>query len=363
MGIKTEKFIEKSLIIHDSFYSYDKTRYVKCIEKVIITCPIHGDFKQIPNNHLRGSGCLKCKCEKAKTKPTEFINKSREVHNDKYDYHKVNYIDSSTKVEITCKQHGEFKQAPKEHLYGQGCPICANIRPTRTLTHFIEKAQKIHEDKYDYSLVDYINSVSKIEINCKIHGSFKQTPVSHLQGHGCVKCGAGRTTEEFIQKSKEKHGETYDYTNTIYTHSDDKVSIICKKHGEFEQVAKKHSEGHGCKKCGFENSKGFYSRSEYIKMAKNRKCICYILKCFDKEEIFYKIGITSHSIKKRYNTTNTMPYNYEIISEIYGEAGFIWDLESEEKRKLKEFNYQPNTPFKGSKTECFTQYDIDATTK
>lgn len=109
-----------------------------------------------------------------------------------FDYRKVNYINDSTKVEIICQLHGSFYQRPNDHLHGQSCPICAKERKqkklSKTTEQFIEEAQQVHGDKYDYSKVNYINSHSKVEIICPIHGSFEQKPYKHLNEQGCPKC-------------------------------------------------------------------------------------------------------------------------------------------------------------------------------
>jgi hypothetical protein len=139
----------------------------------------------------------------------------------------------------------------------------------------------------------------------------------------------------------------------VYVFNKDKVIITCKEHGDFEQVPNMHLAGNGCPKCGSVEN---FSRSSYVKKSKGRKCIFYILKCFDENEEFYKIGITMNSVNKRYKTKKSLPYSYQIISEIYGEAEYIWDLEKEEKKRLRDFNYQPLKSFCGSKTECFIKY-------
>ena len=140
-------------------------------------------------------------------KTTEFINKAKIVHGDKYDYSKVEYINSRTKITIICKVHNEFEQKPSKHLFGQGCPICGGLYK-RTNTDFINDAIKIHGDKYDYSKVKYINSQEKVIIICKNHGEFEQKPNSHLNGQGCGKCaGRKRQNNDFINDAIKVHGD------------------------------------------------------------------------------------------------------------------------------------------------------------
>ena len=126
---------------------------------------------------------------------------------------------------------------------------------------FIEKARQIHNDKYDYSKVNYVNSRTKVCIICPEHGEFWQTPHNHLKGYGCAECGKKKshlpkiTTEDFIAKSKEIHGNKYDYSKVCYKTSDTKVCIICAEHGEFWQTPSNHMNGSGCPKCANEKRK------------------------------------------------------------------------------------------------------------
>lgn len=122
----------------------------------------------------------------------DFLEKCKVVHGDKYDYSKVVYVKSDVKVEIVCKEHGSFWQMPMYHAQGVGCPKCANEENAKTRTkdlqHYLSKAKEVHRDKYDYSKVVFVERGSKVEILCKVHGSFWQTFSSHLQGCGCPKC-------------------------------------------------------------------------------------------------------------------------------------------------------------------------------
>lgn len=135
----------------------------------------------------------------------KFILKAQGTHGNKYDYSKVNYVNSSTKVTITCSIHGDFEQRPASHVYGIGCKLCGMIKNALNLTSstekFIEKANRIHNHIYDYSKTVYIHSEQHVIIICSIHGEFQQSAQSHLQSHGCKRCGIIRTT------SKRKHSD------------------------------------------------------------------------------------------------------------------------------------------------------------
>lgn len=188
--LTTEIFIKRSMEKHGSKYSYSLSEYKRINEKIIITCPIHGEFLQTPNNHIQGAGCPKC--SHLIMTQEEWIKKVSEIHNNKYNYSKTKYVDSRTKVIITCPVHGDFEQLANSHMQGTGCEKCGIERSaekqTLTLNEWIEKANKIHFNKYDYSKVEYKSWNGFITIICSTHGEFEQRAGSHLQGFGCPNC-------------------------------------------------------------------------------------------------------------------------------------------------------------------------------
>ena len=257
---KKENFILKAQKRHGNVYDYSKVEYIDGKTKVKIICPIHGEFEQAPTAHVRGNGCPKCANLKrgrfGRMTKDEFIEKAKKIHGDKYDYSKVEYVNSTTKVCIICPIHGEFWMIPIDHIYQQkqGCPKCVN-RGLNT-EEIINKFRQVHGDKYDYSKVEYVKMHDKVKIICPIHGEFQQTPSKHLLGQGCSKCAIierakkkTKTTEQFIKEAKAIHGDKYDYSKTVYTHAFKKVCIICPTHGEFHQRAFDHIHNHGCPMC------------------------------------------------------------------------------------------------------------------
>lgn len=185
--LTTEEFISRAKEIHGCWYGYDNVEYINDYTKVLITCPVHGNFEQRPSSHLQGNGCPKC----AGNYPSyteDFIRKAKQIHGDKYSYDRVNYVDVSTKVIITCPIHEDFEQEAGSHLQGKGCAKCAGNKKSST-QEFMRKAKQVHKDKYGYDKVDYFSCHSKVTITCLVHGDFEQQPNSHLQGQGCRKCG------------------------------------------------------------------------------------------------------------------------------------------------------------------------------
>ena len=287
---KTLEFVERLKKVHGDNYDYSKVEYINSTTKISIICnkkdPIigekHGNFLQNPRSHLRGSKCPKCSGSFMDN--NLFIKKARIIHENKFDYSKVKYIKSNTKVQIICPEHGTFNQTPNSHLSGNGCSKCAHKRLSKILIHgkdkFIEKAKKVHGNKYDYSKVEYTGSHNEVRIICSEHGEFYQTATNHLSGNGCKKCanqyshGKYRLTsfETFLEQAKEIHGEKYDYSKTEWKNTRTKITIICPIHGEFEQVPQNHIRLKcGCRKCGREIAKSKlnkYNTRYFIKNAK-----------------------------------------------------------------------------------------------
>lgn len=261
--LSKEDFIKRTQKVHSNKYDYSRAIYINYNTKVEIVCSKHGSFFMTPSNHVLGQGCPKCKLENiskrqlfTKEQNLEILNK---VHRNKYDYSLAEFPDPgenpNKKIKIICPIHGVFEQALQVHRSGQGCPECKKIRIADSLRssteEFIEKSKRIHGDKYDYSKVNYINNREKVEIICPIHGSFYQKPNSHLSGQGCPECSGNKrlTTEEFIKRAREIHGNKYDYSKTEYKNRKTKVEIICPDHGSFYQTPFNHLIGAGCPVC------------------------------------------------------------------------------------------------------------------
>ena len=181
----------------------------------------------------------------------KFIIKANIIHNNKYSYSKLEYKSSTKKVIITCKEHGDFIKEANSHLRGIGCPKCSGVYRMSSI-EFINKCSIIHNNKYDYSLVEYKSMHKKIKIICKEHGDFLQTPINHINLHGCKKCGIDiikikntKKLDDFLEKSNLKHGNKYDYSLSNYINAKTKIIIICREHGPFEQEPHSHLSGRG----------------------------------------------------------------------------------------------------------------------
>ena len=292
MDDNTSTFVIKAKNVHGDKYNYKKSVYVDSKTKIIITCAIHGDFQQTPSNHYKYQ-CSKCSIEdKSRTKIAEaqetFLDKAILVHGKRYDLSKVCYQGSANKIKVCCNYHGEFEIAAKHFLSGSGCKKCGKEQAAKKVTEkakneFEGKARIVHKKKYFYSNVTYTGYTNKVSIICPIHGEFLQTPRKHLEGSGCHECGSNKketfkavpqptevkrqklTTESFIERAKQTHGEKYNYKNTVFTKSHTPLTIICPLHGEFKQNPYNHLKGAGCKKCAVQKS--FKTEEQFIKQA------------------------------------------------------------------------------------------------
>lgn len=233
--------------------------------------------------HCRKDGTIEGRVHSKHERELFFIKKAIEVHGiNKYNYGLVQYLDNNKKVAIVCPTHGSFLQAPRTHISGHGCPKCAGVH-NYTTEEWIVQARKVHGDIYDYSRVQYKNTVTKIEIVCPEHGSFLQIPSTHTSGHVCPKCAGVHhyNQQEFLDRCREVHGDKYLYEKALYVQANTHVIITCPKHGDFAQTPSSHlNDYRGCPKCAGRNQN-----------------ILYLLKC--KDTGWYKIGITTDSTHRR----------------------------------------------------------------
>ena len=240
---------------------------------------------------------------------SHFIEKATKVHGDVFIYDKVNYTKAKTKVTITCKTHGDFEQTPDSHLRGRGCPNCKGLKISNTKNfskeEFVSKANFVHRNKYDYSLLDYKNTRSKGAIICKAHGVFYQELNSHLRGAGCKAC-----QKELLSKIKSNKPITWSYST-------------------WEENSKISKEYSGYK--------------------------VYVVKCWDEVEEFYKIGKTFRNIKKRFESKSQMPYSWKIIEVFNFDSPKEASIKEEKLHKLnKTSRYKPIKSFCG-RNECYKE--------
>jgi predicted nucleic-acid-binding Zn-ribbon protein len=364
----TEQFISVAIVAHGAKYDYSLVQYTGSKNRVAIICPRHGSFQQLPQTHLRGGGCPKCGFERtaASRHDTQegFLTRAFVIHGNKYDYSKTLYEAETLKVTIICPTHGPFEQTPTRHTKGRGCRKCNAIRrgESQKLTTgaFIVRAQVTHGDRYDYSQVVYKNAKAKAIIICNKHGPFTQVAGKHASGDGCPKCGDESasqklflSTEQFIKRARAVHGNTYDYSQAIYAGYYERLSIACPAHGLFEQMAGGHLSGAGCLKCVIERH-----RRGWVAQAKGRQVSLYFLRVYNDTEEFYKVGITIHTVNKRYAGRCGLPgYKYEVLAlHKSHNAAAVFDWEQSILETFAYLSYAPRKQFGGA-SECFSSAD------
>ncbi len=269
-------FTARASKVHNNQYDYSKSEYTTIDTKVCILCPDHGPFFQTPYNHLNGNNCPECSGVR-KYLYSHFYKKTKEVHRSRYTYTLPSSLTAKTKIAIHCPEHGEFTQTIDSHISGQyGCPKCAgNIK--WSLTDFLCRVEETHNGLYDYSAVlDLpLGAQTKVNIFCLRHGLFRAKANLHAYGKGCPKClkddrqrgikvsdilnrksspynknKQGELAEHFLSRSREKHGNLFDYTKAIFVNVNTKIEIVCPHHGSFWQTPKHHMVGISCPECG-----------------------------------------------------------------------------------------------------------------
>lgn len=253
-------------------FKYDNIGFTKLHGGFVYpTCKKHGRFKfnavGLSTKHVK---CPECDREE---RFYSFVDKARSIHGDKYQYDLSSYKTNKLPINIICPEHGEFKQAPGDHLKGWGCSKCSGkYKPTTE--EWVLKAAPVYNYYYDYSKVEYKDNKTSVIVICPKHGEFYTIPNNHLKGiSGCPKCNDelkhkkySKTSAKFIADAKKVHGELYDYSKVNYYNKETPITIICKKHGEFKQAPNAHLCGAGCPKCKNKNqTKLFEKLSETFK--------------------------------------------------------------------------------------------------
>lgn len=250
--------------------------------QVKLQCIKHGIVSVRADSLLRKkAGCPECAKESARLKlripVAEAIERARAVHGDTYTYVEKSYSGIDSKMQIVCKEHGEFSQYLSSHIKQKaGCPECAVGRARWGLrvsfTEFVHRARAVHGDRYGYSEDGYRGNISDATIMCKDHGEFKQSVSNHLAGKGCKACGVRQRSstqtlpyKEFVARASEAHSDRYSYIESSYTNVASKVSVVCSEHGTFSVIASNHLKARvGCPKCVGRVSTGEKELAEFV---------------------------------------------------------------------------------------------------
>jgi len=343
-SLTTDEFIEEANKVHNNLYDYSKTAYKYMANKVLIIDPDYGEFWQQAQSHLRGRG-NPIRNGGIRFTTSDFIRKAREVHGDLYDYSKVDYVNAHTKVLIVDPDYGEFWQKPNHHLTGSNNPArVGGVADTQQ--DFIKKAKEVHGDLYDYSLVKYVNSLTKVKIIDPDYGVFEQSPSSHLIGSDSPgRSGAAASDrqrmsqDEFVSRASKIHKGLYDYSKVNYQGYNEPVTIIDPEYGEFEQKPSSHLKGSG------------HMNRAHFGFNINLPAILYYLKVQGGKG--YKIGITNRTVAERFVGEAD---KIEVIKTWYYESGKdARDREQEVLSKYKSMKYIGEHLLSSGNTELFNK--------
>lgn len=321
----TEWFIAKAKSIYGDKFDYSKSVYYASKQTIEIICNIHGSFWQRSSDHFRGRGCPHCNRQ---TTLEQFITKATRLHDGKYDYSKITspILFGGMTLTIGCPKHGEFQQSCAQHLKPRGCMRCGRAKTVtariNTQEKFLWLARTTHGDLYDYSKSIYVRSDQKVEIICKEHGSFWQTPANHTHKtlrQGCAVCAGNTrlTTQQFIDKAIAVHGGLYDYSLVEYADSHSKIKIKCRKHGIFEQRPTDHFKGKRCPKCTYRVSKLEAVWLDSLAIPKEHRMKSLTMSCGKKFEVdaYDPTTNTVYEFNGDYWHGNPMSFAAEAINE------------------------------------------------
>lgn len=354
----TEEFITKARQAHGEKFDYSQVRYTRIYDKVSIVCPSHGPFEQVARDHLRGCGCKQCSGVFLNT-TDDFIRKARIKHGERYDYSRALYTHAHAALTIICRQHGPFEQRPSNHLQGSNCPRCPRYGRRLTNEQFIERLLSVHGKAYDYSQVKYNGGAAKVIIICPAHGPFSVKPSNLLRGGGCRHCAHNKmrtSFEDFLEQASILHNSKYDYSQVNYKSTAAKISIICPKHGPFEQTPNDHLQGHGCTGCAVDARRPASATSwgtSWLHKQAGRTAQLYIVRLSGNGEEFYKVGVTYQSINERFY--GQCPYTVEPVAVFCADdAQLVYKVECEIKKRFKSIRYTPRYKF-GGFSECMIE--------
>ena len=297
--LNTSEFIRRAKEVHGDKYYYSNTDYVNIRTKVIISCPIHGDFLQGPEQHVkRGQGCPACGNVYRYKEINDWECKFRQVHPESnLIFDNSIYVNKETKMKVKCPVHGNFKSRPGYLLQSGCCPKCGIERRSElkklTTEYVVDECKKVHGKKYDYSKTVYKNRNTKMNVDCPVHGEFFIHFADHVKGVGCGRCygNQGRIAEDWILNFRQRFPDSdIDFSVSKFKKGESRGVFKCPKHGMFERRYDELLKGRHCPSCA-DPKYGFSA---------NSPAIFYYAQVKHKGNEYWKIGISNRTFEKRY---------------------------------------------------------------
>ncbi len=370
MALTLDIVLRRFKLKHKDKFDYSKFEYEAIKSLSIVICKSHNNsFKISSADHLRyeSGGCKKCYNEHSSKQQRmsieTYILKANSIHNYKYDYSLIHQFKNQHEIiKIICPIHGEFPKEAANHInkkLKQGCPICGEDRGAKkrrlTKNDFVKKSMIIHNNFYDYSLVNYKTDRVIVSIICPVHGEFQQVARNHLDGYGCFDCSLikrGNTSRKsnankFIKMAKRIHGKKFDYSKLVWVNSDTPVEIICKKCGPFWIIPHNHTSPslkRGCTICGKKMRIRQNLWLDYLGIPNDKKSREVTIKINSRN---YKVDGYEDKTKTIYEFNgdywhgNPKKFKAKDINPTIGISfGFLYKKTLEKKRVLKKAGYK-----------------------
>jgi len=318
----------------EKIFDYSEVDFQRVKLPIVVRCIEHDNkFKQRADTHLAGGiGCKVCRSNKAprkKIKTTaDVIALGEKIHKGLDSYEKTKFVNSRTKITVTCKKHGDYEISTGSYLTGGRCTACGVESKYLTLSDLKIAIKKAHGNKYTYDWSTYVNSSNKMRIKCPKHGWFRQRVNTHIRGFGCSACGADSkrySSSQVLAAIKSHFRDRYTYDKFVYVRDGDPVILTCKKHGDFSKVPNELVRGNGCTSC---------------KESKPERTMCNILM---DNNIEY---VQEHKLDgKRYRYDIYLPklnvlveldgmHHYKPITHYGGEARFAYTQARDKEKNL-----------------------------
>jgi hypothetical protein len=394
-----DNFVKDSRVIHGDIYEYQEESYKRAKSYIQIKCRLHGLFPQTPDSHINGKhGCPKCRdefvAEKSRLEFDEIykrLNKNSKKNITTVNFSRNRYLGVNSKLIINCSKHGvQDGRLVNSMLYQtHPCVECtfeiigSRVRK-RSTENVIQYLNEKFEGKYKIYDFKYEDKRTLLRFYCPIegHGDFSFQVNTIYKSNGCPVCSYENSQEKrteglrrqietskekrrlkWIDKVKSTHGDLYDYSLVEFVDVKTPVTIICRNHGEIEQVPDVHIQS-GCRKCADEDLKGKYTKKYFddYPERKDRTATLYYIKFTYKHEIFYKVGITTTSIKARFGTIDKKVISIDVINYLNTFLYNAWELEVIIQNVHGDrFRYRPIIDgrsirkYRIGQSECFSQ--------
>lgn len=355
----TKEIWEKGVKEHwgDQFNTEDSVITGVSRARTLVICKYHGEVNVNAGDLYRGKrGCPEC-AEEGRRKSRmlsseDFIQRSKQIHGDIYDYSEVVYNGTQNKVTLICKVHGHFEITPNSHFAGGGCNLCGVEKQKKTVQEkkhreYVDKLKERYGDEFDFSLTKYVDRTTPIIIICKQHGPFEADAWSFLSGrHGCPHCSGKYICNDDFKKRAEKIHGVGRYTYDLVQTTKHKFGIKCNICGlHWSTTPNCILAGTGCPNCA---KSGFHPQAPAVLYN-----IEFTLPTGVK---LYKVGITNNTVTERLmNMKVKHDVTYKVLDEIHYDIGRdANDQEQELKKAYAEYQYTGKKFMKNGWTEIFT---------